>query len=337
MCLMALLESATRSKKIAIISYSFAALIMVFLASARDGVGTDWDAYLNFYQNTEESQRVEIGYSSFNDVFSYINAPYNMFLLAMNIVCIGLVTSFFRRFNTLSVVAILVFYSDLFLYFNLSGMRQAIATALTCYALRYVISRQPLQFILAIVIAATFHLSAIIFLLAYLVPKYFTKKLFFGLIFFGFLVYKFIDPIADFFTEYTIKNAAFYLDDLRHPENIISSYYIGMARRFVVFGFIAIGWRDLRDKFHFQYIVNLYIIGVSIYVATYLISPDAGVRISTYFTVLDAVILSLVIWQKSTVSIRLGLTAIVCAMCIYKLIGYASNPFYSYQTFFFNM
>jgi hypothetical protein len=312
----------------------FATITLILLASFRDGVGTDWDSYLNFYNNIQDSQRVEIGYSFLNDFFSTIGFHYNIFLFIINLICVGLIISFLRNLEALSVVAVLLFYSDLYLYYNFSGMRQAIAMALTCYAIKYAISRQGVKFFSFVIFASMFHYSAAIFAIAFIVPMRIGRSIYIWFLAFSLVIYEYKDLISDLIMEFTIKNADYYLNNSLISEDVITNYYLGLIKRLIIFLFIFLGWKDLKDKFHFQYIVNLYIIGMLIYSTTYLISPDLGVRLSTYFIILDIVIVSLVIFNSRNVSVRFFLLTLISIVALYRISTYASNPYYEYHFFF---
>ena len=62
-----LLDVLVKSKKLSQINSFFIFCVLLLLASLRENVGTDWDAYYEFYQNTTE--RTEVGYSFVNNLF----------------------------------------------------------------------------------------------------------------------------------------------------------------------------------------------------------------------------------------------------------------------------
>ncbi len=308
---------------------------MIGLASVRNGVGTDWDAYLIFYQSTEESSRTEIGYSYFNNLFSHLGLHYNLFLLALTSISIVLISSFFKHASALSAAAVLVFYSDLFLYLNLSGMRQAIAISVTCFSLRYAINQKPMPFFSLVALAASFHLSAVVFFIAYFIPRGRPKWpiLIWGLL--GMMAFfKSLESIAQFITENTLKNAMYYLDGIEVSDDLLSNYFVGSLRRLVVLGIVWMAWRDLKENSYFKYTLNLYIFGLIIYLLFYTLSADIGVRMSSYFTILDTLLIGLAVINSRSLSTRIAIAMFVSAASFYKLLGYASNPYYEYNFIF---
>ena len=312
-----------------------AILLMIGLATLRNGVGADWYAYLKFYQNTEESSRVEAGYSYLNNLFSNMAAPYSLFLFVITTACITLVSSFLRYAGAFTATAMLVFYSDLFLYLNLSGMRQAIAIAITCFALRFAISRKLLPFLSLVAIAISFHISAAIFLLAYLIPR---SRLnwhhFFYVCFGATTIIYFLDTIALFITDNTLKNASYYLNGIEVSDNALLDFFVGGLKRLSVLAIVWMAWRDIKERPSFIYMLNLYIFGLAIYCLFYTLSADIGVRISSYFTILDTVLIGLAVIHSKNLPTRIGIAMFVSVTCFYKLLGYASNPYYEYKFIF---
>lgn len=311
-------------------------VLMIVLASIRNGVGTDWDAYLSFYKNIEESSRVEIGYSYFNNFFSNIGLHYNAFLFVLTLISILLISSFLKNMGAMSAAAVLIFYSDLFLYLNLSGMRQAFAISITCFSFRYAINHKPLPFFSLVALASSFHMSAAVFFLAYFIPRARPKWHHLLWIILGaILLFKSLETIAQFITENTLKNAMYYLDGIEVSDNALSNYFIGSLKRVLVLGVVWVAWRDLKERLYFQYVLNIYIFGLLIYLLFYMLSADIGVRMSAYFTIFDTIIIGLAIIYSRHFLTRMGIAVIVSAASIYKLSGYANSPYYEYKSIFF--
>lgn len=312
-----------------------ALVLMIGLASMRNGVGTDWDAYLSFYKNTEESSRVEIGYSYFNNFFSNIGLHFNVFLFILTLISVVLISSFLKNMGAMSAAAVLMFYSDLFLYLNLSGMRQALAISITCFSFRYAINHKPLTFFSLVALASSFQMSAAVFFLAYFIPRGRPKWHHFLWITLGMiLLFNSLETIAQFITENTLKNAMYYLDGIEVSDNALSNYFIGSLKRVLVLGIMWAAWRDLKERLYFQYTLNVYIFGLLIYLLFYMLSADIGVRMSAYFTIFDTIIIGLVVIYSRHFPTRIGIAVIVSAASIYKLLGYANNPYYEYKFFF---
>jgi len=308
---------------------------MIGLASFRDGVGADWDAYSRFYQNTEDSGQLEVGYAFINAIFASIGAHFNVFQFAITTACIALIASSFRYFGAFTAVAVLIFYSDLFLYYNLSGVRQAIAIAITCFALRYVIAQRPVPFFSLVTLAASFHLSAVVFAISYFVPKTWLK--WYQLVcvcLAGLALFQFLDPIAQFITDNTLKNASYYLYGIETQDDKLTSYITGGLRRLATLGIILMTWNHLKNISYSIYLLNMYILGLAIYFLFYIASADIGVRMSSYFIIIETMLVGLAVLNAPRASTRFGIACLISFFSLYKLWGYADNPYYEYQFIF---
>lgn len=307
--------------------------VLVLFAGLRDKVGTDWAAYYDFYQFGTD--RVEIGYATLNNFFSGLGLNYNLFLILLNTLSLCLMFQFFNRNTKYSVLALLIFFSDFFLYFNLSGIRQAIAISITCYSINFALERKKMQFFLLIFIAILFHFSSLIFIFAYFISKKILniKQFLMYLLFFtiGTIL---LNYISDFITMYTMKNADVYVNYQEKAQNLQSLFYIGIAKRFIIIVLILKFGRKLFEYENFTYFFNLYLFGFAIYLSTYMVSPDIGVRMSSYFTIVDTVLAGAILFVNKNLNVRILIISIFSLISIYKLVGYMDDIYFKYNSIF---
>ena len=62
-----------------------------------------------------------------------------------------------------------------------------------------------------------------------------------------------------------------------------------------------------------------------------MISPDIGVRLSSYFLILEIILVGNMIWYSSPRN-SLLILSIVSVVAIYKIFGYSSDETYIYKT-----
>jgi len=142
-------------------------LILVLLFGLRDlSVGTDTKAYYYIFQNLELYGK-EPGYFLLMKIVSHLTDNYNVLLLA-----IGAIMYIFilKSINDYSEDFSLSVFCLIFLGFfpaSMNGMRQYIAMAFCFFATRYIIRGQKFKFALFVLVAATFHFSAIVMLAYY--------------------------------------------------------------------------------------------------------------------------------------------------------------------------
>lgn len=325
------IEALGRSRKFSYYALIGICIVMALFAGLRDNVGTDWAAYFDFYKNT--TNRVEIGYGTLNNLFSNLSIPYNVFLLFINAVSMTLMYFFLRKNSIFMVIGSLLFFSNLFLYLNLSGIRQAIALSITCFSITYALKKQFLKFALLVLVASSFHLTAIIFLIAYFLPRYkinYRHIIYFSIAFIG--VSFFFKSISDWITLYTLKDANYYVHLQEKSESLLQLFYIGTAIRSVIVAMVIVFGRKLFQEENFRYFFNIYLFGLAIYLSSYMISPDIGVRLSSYFTIFDLVIAGNLIYVVQRKSNRIVIVTIFSAIALYKLFGYMSSDYYNYKS-----
>lgn len=303
---------------------------MILFAGLRDNVGTDWNNYFEFYKNT--TNRLEIGYGTLNNLSSNLSIPYNVFLLFVNGVSLTLMYFFLRKNSIFMVIGSLLFFSNLYLYLNLSGIRQAIAISITCFSITYAVNKQFGKFALLVLIASSFHFTAITFIVAYFLPRnklnyrhviYFTSAFV--------IVFLFLEYITDWITLYTTTDANFYVNLQEKSNSLLQSFYIGIAIRSAIVVMVFVFGKYLIQSPDFRYFLNIYLFGFAIYLSTYMVSPDIGVRLSSYFTIFDLIIAGNLIYVVQRKSNRIVIVTIFSAIALYKLFGYMNNEYYNYK------
>lgn len=151
---------------------------LIFLFSAlRFNYGNDYTSYVEIFNEvnsyasltlTDTNLQIEPGWV----VLNWFIEPFGFFTLVFLLSLFNAITfySFFKKY-----VDPKFYWFAMFLYvfgtgnflLNLSAMRQNLAILIFLYSIKYIEKKQLLRFILCIVLAAQFHLSAYILLLVY--------------------------------------------------------------------------------------------------------------------------------------------------------------------------
>lgn len=151
--------------------------ILIFVAGLRYEVGTDyWQYRINYsgyVTNVWESIITfnEPGIRIISYVSSLINDHYGMMFLISSIITVGLsVYTIFKSSN-------LLFFSILLYIFvgswhgSFNGVRQYLAGAILFYGHKYILGKNPLKYIVTVIIASAFHISALPMILLYFIPQ----------------------------------------------------------------------------------------------------------------------------------------------------------------------
>lgn len=331
--LLGYLEVLQNSRVSASLYGIFVVSIMVAMAVLRTNVGTDWQAYYEFYIYGAEG--TEVGYHFLNDLFFESGLHYNIFLLFINTLSLTLIYLSLQRHAKFLIIPILLFYCELFLYFNFSGIRQGLAISLTIYSTRFIVSRNFLKFLMLVVLSACFHITAVIFIVAYFIPfRRFTKKEYFILIF-GFLLFStLMFSTVNLLSGSLAAKAEFYLELQEQDANIKGLFLIGTIKRAMIIVLVLFFGKKMLKAKKSIFFFNIYLIGFGMYLTTYLISPDIGVRLSSYFLIFDLFLAGNLLLMNYKLTTRLLITTIFALIALYKISTYMAMEAYTYHWIF---
>lgn len=327
--------------KIAPIFFKLAILYLVLIAALRLEVGNDWYSYIEFYKNLNlANQLIEVGYIFLNNIFSSNQIPYPFFLLVINFISLFFAYKFITQNCKLQFLALLIYISDSYFHFNLSGVRQAIALGLCCFSIKYALNRSPKNFFFLILLSASFHITALIAVIYYFIPKrtllnefkIFTIKTIYVIIFISILMLYYEEIILlittiEFRNKIGLKLAIYLSQDL----NLDYNYIKGMLRRIIPLVLFYYYFPAAKRMDNIYYFLNLYVFGLIVYLTTYIISPDIATRISIYFLIFECVIVSNIIFFCKNNFYRYFLMLIYIALVGYKFLDIIGRPEYQYN------
>lgn len=328
-----IVEITTKDRILTYIFFVYSLIIMFFLSSLRFNTGMDWNSYYSdFFVNNINTEGLEYFYKALNDFFR-LTKNYTLMLMAISSISLIPVFLLLKK-SKYRILALLIFFSDLFLYLNLSGMRQGIAIGITLYSTLYIFEKKNFfKFSICILTASLFHRTALIFILAYFIPHVqLNKKNLIKIIFSiaVFIVFQdvFIESIVSLFPHGKIW---VYLKVLRNENIPLINYTIGILKRIVVLILFFTIPRSKRLDHNLKGYTKIYSFGFLIYILTYTINPDIGVRLGCYFTIVDMLIVSklLIIYERSVKKYMIFL--LIALMCIYKIYGYSIIAEYNYK------
>jgi len=152
-------------------------LTLSLVAGFRWQVGTDYTTYANNYFSysitplQELSLFNEPGIRLISKIASYIyDDPATMFLLS-SIITVGLSTWTIYKYSNFFVVSILLYVFIGAWHGSFNGIRQYLACAVLFAGHRYIIDKKFWKYLLIVLIASLFHISAFAMLLVYFVPR----------------------------------------------------------------------------------------------------------------------------------------------------------------------
>ena len=129
-------------------------------------VGTDTLGYINEFQNADTRYRVtEFGFSYFNKFINTIGSSPKLYLMAVSLVTLSPIAWVIHKYSKNITLSYLLYANLGYMAFAMSGIRQTIAISITSLALIFLLKNRKLAFCALVILAATFHNTALIFFL----------------------------------------------------------------------------------------------------------------------------------------------------------------------------
>lgn len=214
-----------------------AGALFVLVATCRYGIGYDYFNYQNLYGQLgpmSVSQLLQdhvgqefIGYSLFTHLLYLMGLSYRQLLLVVNLILTAIVVWFVRRFSPLPWLGLYLYLTLQFFAHSMNLFRQSIAATICLLAYPFLKKRRLLPFVLIVLLAASFHTSALFFLPFYWILNWpCDGRLFAAMGAAAVPVYLFSNQAAQFLTQYLFPNYAGYIG---------SRYWEGLGYRYTVF------------------------------------------------------------------------------------------------------
>ncbi|MEI2671604.1 MAG: EpsG family protein [Marmoricola sp.] len=154
-----------------------AALVLMLVAALRWRVGTDFYQYILNYTKYKSAFLVDL--RAFNEpgirgvawLVSKIHDDPVAFIATSSILTIGLMLWTITRYSIAIPMSYILFVFVGSWHGTFNGVRQFMAAAIILAGHRFIINRKPIHFLLIILLATSFHLSAVTMLPLYLLPN----------------------------------------------------------------------------------------------------------------------------------------------------------------------
>jgi hypothetical protein len=327
----------------------FVFCLFVFQVGLRWQTGTDWEPYLQHFEEVNSIFDVynsltgfEKGYSFFVLITKLFWNNYSVFLFAHALIYYFLIFSAFKKLTPYFFVSLLVFYASTM---GIMGSnRQLIALGICLFSLRYMLNKSTLKFFLLIGLAFLFHRSAILFIVYYFINIDIKKSLLFIILIISFIIGKTNLPIVafsfagSFIGDIGTYKTMFYSVD--YQENAASLSILGLIKRLLFFGLFLYNYNFLTTKLpYYKLIFNGYFIGLVIYTlfsSSLLILVNRG---SLYFSVMEGVLIAsqfILLKDKHYTVNFLILLFIVSYFLFFQSIGGYPDLFIPYKGIFIN-
>ncbi len=147
---------------------AFTFLVFWALASLRWKTGTDWDSYYDSFSYFSEvyAKLFEPGFSFLLSFVRSFTDNYTIFLTIFSFLCLSLKFKFFLKYHKETIFTVLLLF--LCYYFaDIFAVRQNLAISLTLFSTIFIIERKPIIFAVFVGVAASIHITAVLYFAAY--------------------------------------------------------------------------------------------------------------------------------------------------------------------------
>lgn len=168
------------------ICFFIISIFIFFMAAFRDGIGYDFRNYESIY-NVVRNSYMSTDLFSIEPAYLLINliSPnFSMVIFLCAVIAIPLKIIIITKYSEDKLLSLMLYFTGIFMMYDIGVIRQGIAIAIALLSIKYLIKRSLLKFILTIVIASLFHVSAMVFLPLYILSyKKLSRKFIYASIF----------------------------------------------------------------------------------------------------------------------------------------------------------
>lgn len=159
-----------------IIIIGFAAIYIIMMQGLRhQSIGVDTSGYIIGYNlspniNVFEGEKLfnyESGYILLNHILNKLGISEQVFLTIISAIIIVPMSITMIKRSKMPTLSILLYMAFGFLTMTFSGLRQSIAMGILFFSYMYIQDRKIIVFLICVILACTFHKSAIVFVFAY--------------------------------------------------------------------------------------------------------------------------------------------------------------------------
>lgn len=199
--------------------YFSGTLLAILMGFKNVTVGNDTLNYIEFFLRLknmnsliDNSSRFEIGYQIYTKIVGILFDTYQALFIISAFFCISCICFGIYKNSKNWQYSLFLFIGLRFYYFFLSGLRQSIAVSIVFVAYVFLKENRKILFIILVLLASTFHFSALIFLLVLPLSKLKLDEIAIPKILFTtFLIYILFNPLLSFFLSHMPAYYSHYL------------------------------------------------------------------------------------------------------------------------------
>ena len=332
-----------RKKPIVFLRFS-SVLLLILIGLRHDFCFMDSLSYVEDYHQTHNLSFYRIpAFFSKDILYWYVVKIFNIiffddataFKLVNAFVFIFLYYKVISKYSKDYFLSILLYFTLGFFIFCLCGARQTYSLALCLYSLNYILDKKFLKFLICVLLAALFHSSAIVFLIAWPLSRVKLKKMTFLIYLAVFVVINIFGAI--FYME-IVQFCIDYVDEARFAHYLTDDRqmsYSGLIQQGILFIIsLTLLRRNIKEPF-VSLLLQIAIIGIFFQLYSAFIAEFF--RVSMYFSIFYTILLPYALY-RSKLKVKKLLHLFICMLLVAYCVASQNLGFhYDYHFFFENL
>ena len=280
------------------IVFFFSIFLVLFTGLRGEGIGFDYDNYVDNIFMTNDLQYMEPGVLILSSVLRPFGSV-TLFFMMYAIIAVSIKTYIIRRHTFYPMLALLMYFSIYYLVQEMGQIRYGLSVAICTLALLFLANEEKKKFWVLVFVASLFHFSALI-----VPPVYFIRRLkinvFMLVAFFilgsAFILYDFSEIMYRLFELMPIEGvsyrAAYYM--VTEEENGAFGFNMSLFLRIIELVLFYLYLRNNTTDEYFNALFNFFLYGVVLYYVLNF-NQEFASRGSGYFKFLEIVMIPYVI------------------------------------------
>ena len=331
---------------------TFLYIIFIIQIGLRWETGTDWNTYLENFNNTDDFSIVlinalsgfEIGYGILVLSINKISSNYSFFLLIHAIIFYFTIFIVAKKYSPFFFATLIFFYSTTL---GLIGSNRQLLALVFCFlSLNFVFKKKLIPFFLMIVTAALFHTTAIIFGIYYFINRNIKTKYIFLILLFCFIIGKtnlpfiMFSKLGGFFGELSATKTLAYTEGAKNSMEDSKLSIFGLVKRLTFIALFTLNYSFLSKRlYYYKVFYNGYVFGLALYFlfsSSLLILVNRG---SLYFNIMECFLIScqfLLFYKPTDKTLLYIVLFLISIIFIFQSISAYPDLFNPYKSLFYN-
>ncbi|MBO5397370.1 MAG: EpsG family protein [Clostridia bacterium] len=227
---------------------------------------------------------LEFGFYILTRLYLLFTSNYRIYLIILAAISNFFITRFIYKYSNNPSFSFILFFSLNYFSMEFTLLRHYIALAIIIFSYDFIVDKKFFKFCITVIIAAFFHKTAIIFLIAYPLRYLKTGYKNLALMIFALLVSMTVGDKLLYIAVILLKHKK-YLRYLNSESNNLTFFLMN----FLIYIYFFLGFKKNKKELNYNILMNIYTIGICISTCTLFIGE--AFRLSTYFTIFSIIIL----------------------------------------------